>query len=461
MSRPNPAAPAGSPSGATDPEKARRRAMLSSFLGTTVEYYDFLLYGTAASLVFPVLFFSDLDPLAATIASFATLAAGYFARPIGGIVFGHFGDRLGRKNILIVTLLVMGGASFLMGLLPTQEQIGSLAAVILVTLRLVQGFAVGGEWAGAALMSMEHAGPRGRGFAGSMVASGGPSGAVLATIVLTLFSLLPEEDFLSWGWRVPFLLSGVLVGVALFLRLRVSESPEFEAAKDEAPQSRKAARVPLATVVTKHPGQVVTAVLGALAPLFIQSLLATFFLTYAVAVGHTRTEALLLVTIANAVHIFTIPAFAALSDRVGRKPVMVAGAAAGILLIWPIFWLVQEGSWWTLLLAFVIGNPLVQGLMYGPMAAWIGEKFPTDTRYTGVSLSYQVGSTLGAGLAPLAAAGLLSLGGGTDPSLIAYVFMGLCVVSGIAYLRGREMVGTSLRATTGAADEDAGHSPAR
>lgn len=424
---------------------ARRRAMVSSFLGTTVEFYDFLLYGTAASLVFPHIFFNDMSPLGATIASFATLAIGYVARPLGGVIFGHFGDRLGRKKILIVTLFIMGGVSFLMGLMPTSAQIGAAAPILLVTLRLIQGLAVGGEWAGAALMSMEHAKGSSRGFAASIVASGGPSGAVLATIVLTLFSLLPEEDFLSWGWRIPFLMSALLVVIGMFLRLRVTESPAFLEAQARAEQARQAAggehetvNAPILQVLRNHAGSVLTSVLGGLAPLFMQSLLATFMLTYAVLVGHTRTEALVLVTIANFLHIFTIAGFAALSDRIGRRPVMIAGAIAGAVLIAPIFWLVQQGSLWALLLAFVLGNPLVQGMMYGPMSAWVAEKFPTSARYTGVSLSYQLATTFGAGMAPLVATALLAAAGGTSPVFIVWLFVGLCVIAGVTFALTRE-----------------------
>ncbi|MCT1436672.1 MFS transporter [Brachybacterium paraconglomeratum] len=435
------------------PPRERRRAMVSSWLGTTVEYYDFLLYGTAASLVFPELFFPGAAPLLGVLASFASLAVGYFARPLGAVVFGHFGDRLGRRKMLVVTLVMMGAASFLMGLLPTYHQIGMAAPVLLVTLRILQGFAVGGEWAGAALMSMEHARPKGRGFAASVVASGGPSGAVLATLVLTPFSMLPSEQFLSWGWRVPFILSALLVVIGLVLRLVVTESPEFRAAAQRratssAPASN--APAPIVAVLRHNPRGLVAGALGTVAPLFMQSILATFVLTYAVTVGgHERSDALWLITIANAVHIVTIPAFAALSDKVGRRPVMIAGAAAGIVLIWPMFALVANGSWGALLLAFLIGNPLVQAIMYGPLGAWIGEKFAADVRYTGVAVTYQLGSTLGAGLAPLAATGLLALGGGTNPIFVIALFAGLCVISGAAYLLSRESHDDELALVTG------------
>ena len=433
--------------------RARRRAMISSYLGTTVEFYDFLLYGTAAALVFPALFFPGTDPLTGTLASFGTLAVGYLARPLGGVIFGHFGDRLGRKRMLVITLVMMGAVSFLIGLLPTVAQIGLWAPILLVTLRLVQGVAVGGEWAGAALMSMEHAKPQGRGFAASIVASGGPSGAVLATLVLTPVSLLPEEQFLSWGWRIPFLLSAVLVIIGLIMRLKVTETPEFEAAQARA-AAQPRQKAPLLRVFRHNPLQVLSGVAGGLAPLFIQSILATFVLTYAVNVGgYPRAEALWLVTIANAIHIFTIPLFATLSDRIGRRPVMIAGAIAGIVLIWPLFLLVGQGTWWSLLLAFVIGNPIIQALMYGPLGAWIGEKFATDVRYTGVAVTYQLATTIGAGLAPLIATSLLAAAGGTDPSLVAWFFVGLCVLSLAAYLFSRESHRSELATVTGAERE--------
>lgn len=423
--------------------------MISSYLGTTVEFYDFLLYGTAAALVFPALFFPGTDALVGTLASFGTLAVGYLARPLGGVIFGHFGDRLGRKRMLVITLVMMGSVSFLIGLLPTYQQIGVWAPVLLVTLRLIQGIAVGGEWAGAALMSMEHAKPKSRGFAASIVASGGPSGAVLATLVLTPFSLLPEEQFLSWGWRIPFLFSAALVIIGMIMRLKVTETPQFEAAQARR-SSEPREKAPLLQVFRHNPLEVLSGAVGGLAPLFMQSILATFILTYAVAVGgYPRPEALWLVTIANAVHIFTIPLFAALSDRVGRKPVMVVGAVLGIVLIWPLFLLIGMGTWWSLLLAFVIGNPIIQATMYGPLGAWIGEKFAADVRYTGTAVTYQLSTSIGAGLAPLIATSLLAAAGGTDPSYVVYFFMGLCVLSGLAFLVSKESHRKELPLTTG------------
>lgn len=430
--------------------KASRLAMLSSYVGSSLEMYDFLLYGTAASLVFPALFFTGVDPALALALSYVTLAAGYVARPLGGIIFGHFGDRLGRKKMLIITMAMMGIVSIAVGLLPTAAQIGVAAPIALVTLRVIQGIAMGGEWAGAALMSMEHSAPTRRGFGASIAVSGGPSGAVLATLVLGMFAALPEEDFMTWGWRVPFLLSLVLLIVGLFLRYRVTESPDFEKAKAE---DKGHAGAPLLEVLRRYPKAVALSVVGGLAPLFMQSLLATFALTYAVNVGHERSDALMMLTIANALHILTIPAAALLSDRLGRRPVMVAGAAAGIIGIWPMFALIENGSTFLLLVGFIIGNPLVQALMYGPMGAWIGEMFSTRTRYTGLSLSYQLATTLGAGFAPLIASSLLAAGGGST-TLLAVFFGALCLISGIAFLRAKETGGRRAAAEADSAEAE-------
>lgn len=418
----------------TTDRRHMRRVLLSSYLGSTVEFYDFLLYGIAASLVFNQLFFTNLDPLVGTIASFGTLAAGYLARPIGGILFGHFGDKLGRKSMLVITMSLMGIASALVGVLPTYEQIGSTAALLLVLLRVLQGIAVGGEWGGAALMALEHADRRHRGFAASVANMGGPSGAVLATIVLTLFSLLPEDQFLAWGWRVPFLLSVVLVAVGLFVRLKVTESPVFEQAK----QRRTGAKPPLLEVLTRQPVQVLQACFGGSSAFVIQSLLATFALAFGMAAGHSRTTVLVMHGIASALHILTIPAFAALSDRIGRRPVMITGALATAVLIYPVLLMIGNGSTGLLLLAFIIGNPILQASMYGPLAAYVSEMFGTGSRYTGASLGYQLSSTLGAGFAPIIGATLLTAAGGTDPILVAAFAAGACLISAVTIWSTRE-----------------------
>ena len=431
----------------------RRRAMWSSYLGSAIEYYDFLLYGIAATLVFPKVFFA-LDPKVATLASFATLAVGYVARPLGAIFFGHYGDRIGRKKMLMLTLYLMGLASFLMGVLPSHAQVGILAPLALILLRLIQGFAVGGEWAGATLLSMEHAGTKARGFAASIVGSGAPTGAVMATLVLMPFAAMPEAQFLSWGWRVPFLLSALLVGLAIYMRRSVQETPDFVAmqeAQRSAPPQKK--EIPLLVVFRSYPREVINGVLGSLACLAMTTLTATFMINYAINVGgHARSEALGMLTIVNVLHIFTIPAFAILSDRIGRKPVMLAGVFAGMVLIFPIFKLLTSGSTAGLLLGLALANPLIHALMGGPISAWMGEKFAADIRYSGMAVTFQIGSTISAGFAPLIATWLLMRGGGVDPTSVGIFYISLAVISAIAIFRSPESFRKTLDLTTPPAD---------
>lgn len=433
---------------ANDREKQKRRAILASYVGTTLEYYDFLLYGVAAALVFPKIFFVTLDPLAATLSSFATFAVGYFARPLGAVVFGHYGDRIGRKNVLIVTLILMGMASVLIGLLPTYEQVGIAAPVLLVLLRLLQGVAIGGEWGGATLMSMEHAKPKGRGFAVSLVSAGGPTGAVLGTLVMTPFTLLPSEQFLSWGWRVPFLISALLMILGLVIRRTVQETPEYEAARKAMAAKGGPKSIPLVTVFRYNKGQVFSGVMGGLAPLSFATFAAAFLLNYSVEVGHSRTSALIALTIANFLNIFTLPLFGAVSDRVGRRPMMITGALAGVVLIWPIFLLVHTTNFMALVLAMVLAMPVIQALMGGVFNTWISEKFAADVRYSGIALTFQIASTLGAGLSPLIATSLLAASGNNSPEWVAVYFGGICLVSCIAYALGNERFDKELPAYT-------------
>ncbi|MGD6756158.1 MFS transporter [Streptomyces sp. BH105] len=436
-----------------------RRIALSSFVGSAIEFYDFLLYGAAASLVFNELFFTDLNPLAGTVAAFGTLAAGYVARPLGGIVFGHFGDRVGRKSMLVLTMTLMALASFAIGLLPTYDTVGIWAPLLLVACRLVQGVAVGGEWGGAALMALEHASTERRGLMASFANMGGPAGAVLATAVFAAFSALPEDEFLAWGWRVPFLLSLLLMAIGLFIRMKVSESPVFadaqrraerEAAERKATEQQSAKQeAPLLTVLRRYRKNIVLSCLGGCAALVLQSLLATFMLTYATGVGFERSTVLLAQTVSSALHIFTIPAFAILSDRVGRRPVMITGALVTAAAAFPLFALVNSGSVALLFAAYIIGNPILQASMYGPMAAFVSEMFGTRARYTGASLGYQLASTLGAGTAPLIAGSLLAgAGGGTHSAPVSLYLIGVCLVSAAAIALTRESHRTNITDST-------------
>lgn len=415
--------------------KDKRRALVSSFLGSTVEYYDFLLYASAASLVFPHLFFSDLNQGLGMVLSFVILLAGYIARPVGGLVFGHLGDKYGRKNILFVTLMMMGFVSIAIGLMPTYAQVGVAAPIILTVLRIVQGLAVGGEWAGAALMAAEHVGERNRGFAASVAAAGGPSGAVLATLVLALFSGLPQEHFFSWGWRIPFLFSAALVVIGLYLRYRVTESPHYEEARA---QGEVHTGVPLGRLFTQYPKETLLGILTGVSTLFLQSLMAVIMVPYVVSTGAmSQQHALFALTLANFATMLAVPAYAVLSDRLGRKPVLLLGAVVCLVLVFPMFAMFNSGSPLLITLAFLVGNPIMQAAMMGPLAAHYAEKYATRDRYTGVSVCYQGASVLGAGTAPLMANWLLHLDNGLGTTNVAIYFVIITVVSGLAALAAK------------------------
>ncbi len=431
-SSPAPAADVSPPT-----KQGTRRALVSSFLGSTVEYYDFLLYGAAAGLVFPVLFFPDtMDRALGATLSFVILLAGYISRPIGGILFGHFGDRFGRKNMLFITLMMMGLVSVAIGLMPTYDAIGVAAPLTLVFLRIVQGLAVGGEWAGATLMAAEHVKERNRGLAASIAVTGGPTGSVLATLVLGLFAGLPDEQFLSWGWRVPFLLSAALVVIGLYLRYRVTESPDFARARAAGEVHTG---VPIVRVLRKYPLSTLYGILAVAGPLFMQALLAVWAVPYVAAQGViSRQDALYMLTFSSFIHIFAIPFFAWLSDRFGRRPVMLAGAAISVALVFPMFALLNSNSFWLVALAFLVGNPIIQASMYGPIGAFLAEKFDTQDRYTGVSLTFQAGSVLGAGLAPLMATWLMGRENGLGTTNIAIYFIILIAVGAVAVLLSKE-----------------------
>lgn len=398
-----------------------RKVILASFVGTAIEWYDFYLYGTAAALVFNVLFFPDFDPLVGTIAAFGTFAAGFLARPIGSVVFGHFGDRIGRKKMLVYSLVGMGVATFLIGLLPTYAAIGVAAPILLLFLRLVQGFAVGGEWGGAVLMSVEHEQKGKRGLAGSWTQAGSPAGLVLSTVVFALVALMPEEQFLSFGWRIPFLFSAVLVAVGLFIRLSVIESPEFK----EATQAEAPARIPALEAIRKHPVNILLAIAMCLAPFVCFYFFATFILTYATTtLGLERQTVLWIVAAAGLVELFTIPLAAALSDRVGRGKVFLWGAVLFAAYAYPFF-LINEAfpGVGTLLVTVIVGLGLIHPLMYGPMATLFAELFPPRVRYSGASLGYSIGAIFGGGFAPLIFASLLSLGFGAIASIPPYMIV--------------------------------------
>lgn len=407
----------------------RRIAGLASLAGTTIEWYDFFLYGTAAALVFNQLFFPALDPLSGVLAAFATYAVGFIGRPLGGIVFGHFGDRVGRKSMLVLTLLLMGVPTVLIGLLPTYESIGYGAAVLLVALRFLQGVAVGGEWGGAVLMAVEHA-PEGRkGFYGSLPQTGVGAGLVLSTLAMTAVSTLPEEDMLSWGWRIPFLASSVLLLVGWLIRVKVAESPDFERLK-QAP-TPALVQAPIRVVLRDHRRAVLTLIGARMAENAWFYLAATFALAYTTGpLGLPRAEVLSAITAGAALSLITMPLAGWLSDRIGQKRLYLIGVSLLALYVWPFFTLLGSRDLDQVWLAMIVALGLVFPLMYAPESQLFARQFPAAVRYSGISLGVQVAGVLGGGLAPMIATALLAHGGG-EPS---YVVVYLLALAGIALI---------------------------
>jgi metabolite-proton symporter len=414
-----------------------KKVVAASFIGTTIEWYDFFLYGTAAALVFGDLFFPEAEPLVGTLLAFSTYAVGFAARPLGGVVFGHYGDRIGRKSMLVLSLLIMGVATFLIGVLPTYASIGIMAPVFLVILRFAQGIGVGGEWGGAVLMSVEHA-PKGRrGFFGSWPQMGVPAGLLISTGVFALVqAMTTEAAFMSWGWRVPFLASALLVVVGLFIRLKIMESPAFERVKETKTEAPR----PIVDVVRKYPREVLVAMGMRVAENGCFYILTVFVLAYGEdELGLGKGTMLWGVIIAAAIGLVTVPLWGALSDRVGRKPLYLAGAVITTLWAFPLFGLINTESPVLIWLSIAVGVNLGHDLMYGPQAAYFSELFGTRVRYSGASLGYQLASVFAGGFAPLIATALLAANGG-DPALVALYMMGMGLVSVVATLFAHETV---------------------
>jgi metabolite-proton symporter len=413
------------------------RVVGASIIGTTVEWYDFFLYGSAAALVFGPLFFPEQDDFVGVLAAFATYAVGFFARPVGALVFGHFGDRMGRKKLLVISLMMMGGATFAIGLLPTYGSVGVLAPVLLIALRLIQGFALGGEWGGAVLIVSEHGRPEHRGFWASWPQAGAPAGNLLATGVLALLAAFQSDAaFEAWGWRIPFLLSAVLIIVGLWVRLTVSESPVFLEAQREA-EARAAAtgaaeKAPIVTVLTRYKREVLTAMGARIAENVSFYLLTAFSLTYLTNVGGLDSSfALNAVLLASAVHLVTIPLWGHLSDRIGRRPVYLLGAAGIGAWAFPFFGLLDTGSFGLAVVSITVGL-LFHGAMYGPQAAFFSELFGTKARYTGVSVGAQLASLVAGAPAPLIALALLGSFDRPNATAVALYLVACAVVTLVA-----------------------------
>jgi metabolite-proton symporter len=404
-----------------------RKVIVASLIGTSLEWYDFFLYGTASALVFNKLFFPNFDPLVGTLLAFATYAVGFIARPLGGLVFGHFGDRVGRKQVLIVTLLIMGIATFLIGALPTYQAIGVAAPILLVVLRFVQGLGLGGEWGGAVLMSLEHGAPDRRGLNASWPQVGVPVGNLLAAGVLGLLNLLLTEDaFLSWGSRIAFFLSGALVLVGLWIRMTITESPLFE----EVESAGEKARMPLIEVIKRHPRGLLVAMGARLGTDVAFYTFTLYILTFLTAnLGLPRSVGLNAVLIGSAVQIALIPLFGGLSDRYGRRPVYALGAVSAAVWAFVFFPLLSTRSPVVIVLATVVAL-ITHAAMYGPQAAFIAELFSTELRYSGASMGYQIAGVLGGGIAPLVS---IALAGATGTAFaVSFYVLAMVVLTLIA-----------------------------
>jgi MFS transporter, MHS family, shikimate and dehydroshikimate transport protein len=403
-----------------------RLVALASLIGTSIEWYDFFLYNTAAALVFNKLFFPTFDPFAGTMLSLGTYAVGFAARPIGAIVIGHYGDRVGRRSMLVLTLMMMGVATVAVGLLPTYDQIGIWASSLLVALRLIQGFGVGGQWGGAVLMTVEHAPAGKRGFYGSWPQIGVPAGLLASTIVFRLFTRLPTDQFMSWGWRVPFLLSIVLVGVGLLIRMKILETPSFTKIK----ATHAVARQPIYEVLQKYPKQVLQAAGARCAENGAFYIYSAFMLVYATQHAHVdRDVALDGIMIASACEFIAVPAYGALTDRIGRRPVYLFGAVMTAVLAFPLFWLFDTGSTALVTLALLLVFLCSHAPMYAPQGAFFSELFGTSVRYSGASLGAQLSAAVAGGFSPLIATALLPKYG---PNAIALYIILMAVITIIA-----------------------------
>ncbi|TVT22318.1 MHS family MFS transporter [Amycolatopsis acidiphila] len=418
------------------------KVVAASLIGTTIEWYDFFLYGSAAALVFNKLFFPGADPLTGTLLSFATYAIGFLARPLGGVVFGHFGDKIGRKKLLVFSLLLMGGSTAAMGLLPSYAAVGAAAPLLLTLLRLVQGFALGGEWGGAVLIVSEHGDAARRGFWASWPQCGAPGGNLLATAVLAVLAAVQSDAaFASWGWRIPFLLSGVLVVIGLWIRLTVTESPVFLAAQRKA-ERRAEPHVPVVEVFRNSWRQVLVTIGARMAENVSYYVLTAFILVYVTTgLGLGKSAGLNAVLIGSAVHFVTIPLWGALSDRVGRKPVYLFGAVAMAGWAFGFFALMDTRSPLLIAVSATIGLVL-HGAMYGPQAAFFAEQFSTRVRYTGLSVGGQLSSIAAGALAPIVAVALFKSTGGT--TAVSLYVVAMCVLTVIALVSARETARTSL-----------------
>ena len=421
----------------------------ASLIGTSIEWYDFFIFGTAAALAFPKLFFPTLSPISGQLASYLVFWVGFLGRPLGGIIFGHYGDRIGRKRMLVLTILLMGTGTFLIGVLPTYGMVGILAPILLIILRLCQGVAVGGEWGGAVLMATEHSPAHRRGFFGSWPQIGVPVGVILSSLIFNAVAVwFPGASLLSIGWRIPFLLSIILVAVGLFIRMRITETPDFERLKE----TQSIDRVPILSVL-RHNWKTVLLAGGAF---FVVNgafyIFITFLVGYSTGILHVPSSYIFNATlIGSVISLVVLPLAGAWTDRVGRLPVYLGGAILMAVVAFPIFWLVDMKSPWTIILGVCLGQ-FALSLMYGPQAAFFSELFGANVRYSGASLGYQAASVVAGGLAPTIAVTLLLWSGNASWPIAVYIIVMSAITFVSVYLAG-ETRPASVAAASGSAGD--------
>jgi MFS transporter, MHS family, shikimate and dehydroshikimate transport protein len=413
-----------------------RKVVAASVFGTIIEWYDFLIYGTAAALVFNKLFFPNYDPLVGTLAALAAYGVGFLGRPLGAIIFGHFGDRVGRKAMLIATMLTMGLATFAVGCLPTYEQIGILAPILLVILRILQGVGLGGEWGGAVILVMEHGTVEKRGFYGSLVQTGFPIGLVAASLSFAAVARMPEADFLSWGWRLPFLGSIVLVALGYYVRKKVAESPVFEKLKE----TKQLSRLPVVEAITKNTRSfLVSAGLKVSENAWVY-ILTVFIVLYATTYLKLPRQMILDAFLyAAVVEFITIPIFGYLSDKIGRRPLYFFGSLFTIAFVFPLFWLIDSKSAAVITATVIVALSFGHGTMFGPQAAYFPELFGARVRYSGASTGFQFAAAVAGGFSPIIATAILGYTGSTTG--ISLYMMGLALITLIATFFAHETLG--------------------
>lgn len=419
----------------------KKRILASSFFGTAVEWYDFYAYGTATALVFNTKFFPDESTTAGTITAFAIFAVGFISRPAGGLIAGHFGDRIGRRALLAISLVVMGLASTGIGLLPSYATIGPLAVIGLILLRLAQGLSTGAEWGGSATLAVEHAPRHLRGFFGSFTQTGSAAGLLMATGAFTLVQLVMDhDDFLAYGWRIPFLASAALVAVGLYIRLGIEDPSTFVRLKVE----QKIAKAPVLEVFRHHRKALLVTIGMRLAQPGLFAIITVYLLSYLATRRDDSTAGVTSVMIASAIGLASGPIWGYASDRWGRRPIAVIALIGLAVFIWPFFWFLDHGSLMLLPIIVILGMNFIHDSIYGPQAAWFTEQFPVHVRYTGVSLGCQIGTVLSGGFTPVIAAALLVVGGGTPWLICLYITL-LAAVSLWAALAAHDPAGDFAR----------------